>query len=234
MRTGRAIAVGMVILTAWGIASADEIVVFTNGTTMPIRQHSIDKGMISVDLGQNARIAFPLDMVERIEAAGRDVFVNPSYRPSNQLVPGAGGGGASSAYGQREPASYPVQGSSPARFASQSARRRAMAGEDPQDRLLYGDSGAPAAMERQVGSSVNTGLRGIRLMGDRSSRAASDEGGILGGPVTDKTIMMPKSSRRGPMGTPLVSLAPRSAGGGEGDAPPPPPDPPPADSGGGE
>jgi hypothetical protein len=57
---------------------AEEIIYFTNGTTMPIRAHSIKDGMIHVDLGDNGFMAFPYEVVERIDRAGKNVLLKRS------------------------------------------------------------------------------------------------------------------------------------------------------------
>jgi hypothetical protein len=85
---GRAV-VAASFLVAASVASADEIVYFTNGAEMPVRSHTIDKDMVKLDLGGNSTISFPVNMVTKIANAGMDVFVNPSYQPVNQAVAGS-------------------------------------------------------------------------------------------------------------------------------------------------
>ena len=74
-------------------AFADEIVHFTNGAEMAVKSHVVDKDMVRLDLGGNSFIAFPMSMVDKIMNAGRDVFLNPTFHPSNQAVAGAPGSG---------------------------------------------------------------------------------------------------------------------------------------------
>ncbi len=71
-------------------AFADEVVHFTNGAEMTVRAHALenDKAMVRLDLGGNSFIAFPMSMVETIVSAGRNVFVNPGFHPSNQAIAG--------------------------------------------------------------------------------------------------------------------------------------------------
>jgi hypothetical protein len=69
---------------------ADEILFFTNGTTMAIKSHLIKEGMIHVDLGSKASMAFPSTMVDRIELSGRPVYAGG--KPANQRVAGGGMG----------------------------------------------------------------------------------------------------------------------------------------------
>jgi hypothetical protein len=85
-----AVAVGSFPLAAF----ADEIVHFTNGAEMTVRSHTVEnaKDMVRLDLGGNSYIAFPMSMVDKIVSAGKDVFLNPVFHPSNQAI--AGGSGA--------------------------------------------------------------------------------------------------------------------------------------------
>jgi len=59
------IAIGL--LAAAGSSFAEEVVYFTNGTTMPIRTHHVEGGMVHVDLGGNGFMAFPEYMIEKVE-----------------------------------------------------------------------------------------------------------------------------------------------------------------------
>ena len=94
-------------LGAVSSARADEVVHFTNGTSMPILGHKVEKDMISVDLGSNASMSFPLSMVESVENAGRNVLTGDPYHPSNQATAGVPG-----AVVTRGPSDAPV----PSRF----------------------------------------------------------------------------------------------------------------------
>jgi hypothetical protein len=71
-------------------ALAEEVVHFTNGAEMTVKSHTIenDKSMVKVDLGGNSYISFPMAMVDKIVNAGRDVFLNPGFHPSNQAIAG--------------------------------------------------------------------------------------------------------------------------------------------------
>jgi len=77
-----AVLVVCVALPAW----ADEIVYFKNGTTMEVETHSVTDGVVKVQMGGNALMAFPVEQIERIET--RDGNVAPLYRPeANRMVP---------------------------------------------------------------------------------------------------------------------------------------------------
>ncbi len=100
------------LLVAAGLAArAEEIVHFTNGTTMAVRSHRVEGSMIRVDLGANAVMAFPVGQVERITEAGQDVYLQPSQRQANVVLSGDDGAAA-------VPERYPVTGEStvPSRF----------------------------------------------------------------------------------------------------------------------
>jgi hypothetical protein len=86
-----AVAVGALPLAAF----ADEIVHFTNGAEMTVRSHTVEKAkdMVQLDLGGNSYISFPMSMVDKIVSAGKDVYLNPVFHPSNQAIAGASGGG---------------------------------------------------------------------------------------------------------------------------------------------
>jgi hypothetical protein len=63
---------------------AEEIVHFTNGTTMAVESHSIEDGNVRVNLGGQGFLAFPLEQIEKIETAEGEA---PLPRPSaNQIV----------------------------------------------------------------------------------------------------------------------------------------------------
>ncbi|MDH3628003.1 MAG: hypothetical protein OEV00_12005 [Acidobacteriota bacterium] len=68
---------GIVLLGATPVL-AEQIVYFTNGTTMPIRDHVLKGQMVHVDLGSDGFIAFPNELILRIEVAGKRVNLNAS------------------------------------------------------------------------------------------------------------------------------------------------------------
>jgi len=68
--------------------TAEEIIYFKNGQSLPIRSHVINEGMVRVDLGENSMMEFPEFTIDRIEIAGKDVLIKRSYgAASNQQVP---------------------------------------------------------------------------------------------------------------------------------------------------
>jgi hypothetical protein len=74
----------VVVAAATGLAQAEEIIYFTNGTSMPIRDHEVRGDMIHVDLGDDAFMAFPMRMVDRVEKAGKQVILAPSFNGGNK------------------------------------------------------------------------------------------------------------------------------------------------------
>lgn len=75
-------------------AAAEEIIYFTNGTSMPIRSHRIEGDMVHVDLGGNGFMAFPMFMVDRVDGTDQVKLKPSSSRPgSNRMVASARTGG---------------------------------------------------------------------------------------------------------------------------------------------
>jgi len=66
-------------------AQEQEVIYFTNGTTMTIESHSIEDGMVQVGLGGQSFLAFPVEKVERIETAAGEVAI--PREESNRMVP---------------------------------------------------------------------------------------------------------------------------------------------------
>jgi len=84
----------LVLVGLSGASLADEVVTFTNGTSMAVRSHYVEDGMLHVDLGGNAFLAFPEDMVESIVVDG-EIHLPPSdpmlRSGGGQLMMAAGG-----------------------------------------------------------------------------------------------------------------------------------------------
>ena len=94
-----------------GAVVAEEIVYFTNGTTMAIISHKVENEMVHVDLGSDAFMAFPEYMVERIEKAGDNVYLPPSFRRTNIATSRSGGAPVRMGGNVPNTASFPVSGS---------------------------------------------------------------------------------------------------------------------------
>jgi hypothetical protein len=81
----------LVLAVASVPALAEEIVYFTNGSSMPVQSHSIEDGTIRLDLGNQAYVAFPVAQIDRIETAEGEVRDSGSS-PANQMVRGVSTG----------------------------------------------------------------------------------------------------------------------------------------------
>lgn len=84
MRVQRSIPILIALLALAMPAAAEQIINFTNGTSMPIRSHEIRGDMVHIDLGGDAFMAFPYDKVESIVEAGKNVLL-PKSTPANQM-----------------------------------------------------------------------------------------------------------------------------------------------------
>jgi hypothetical protein len=152
-----------------GPVLAEEVIYFTNGTSMPIRTHTVEGDMITVDLGANATMAFPMHMVERVEQAGSEVWSPTAPAGRNKMVQGkepshvTRGTWASPAAEQRRPENDQV-----------TVNNKGMAGFHP----LPEDSHPKKREARATGSTAvlgvdpartpQEGMLGTRRMGTRS------------------------------------------------------------------
>lgn len=156
MRHTRIFLLGLLIalVLAAGPARAEEIIYFTNGSTMPIRTHEVQGNMIHVDLGGDAFMAFPLAMVEKIEVAGKGVMLDPSFSGGNMRtstgLPGAG--------------SYPVRGQRPPSHSDSRVTRGNLNSEENPNLERDDDmgvvverpfSGSESKAKRQLGQVVH-------------------------------------------------------------------------------
>ncbi len=145
-------------------AFAEEIIYFTNGTTMAIVKHVVDeeKGSIQVDLGSNGFIAFPMSRVERIERAGANVYLSPSHSTevsgvrkaaggSSFKLGGSGGGGAAPVAGGTRPSS---RGSSRDVRERQRVSLRSAGGMGP-----VGTNGRGMAVRNKAANNPNRSVR---------------------------------------------------------------------------
>lgn len=82
------ISIAVASLVVGPFVLADEVVQFTNGAEMTVQSHVVEKDMVKLDLGGNNSISFPVSMVSKIVSAGKDVFRNPVYYPTNQAIAG--------------------------------------------------------------------------------------------------------------------------------------------------
>lgn len=229
-------------------ALADEVVYFTNGTSLAITSHKVEKDMISVELGASSHMAFPRYMVDKIESAGHQVYLNPTYHPSNQAVAGnaSAGGGASVASAAQD---YTVtgEGNVPARYRGgpSSTPGGSSNAVDPSGYVAAGGmAGGPNSADASAGVRVNTATRNLRPMGNRSV-SGSLESALAPGVNSYKQSIIPPPATAATTGrSSAVRMEPRagttsdagaqpptdgSAAGEQSDSPPqtePPADPP--------
>jgi hypothetical protein len=150
----------LALLLLGGAASAEEIVYFTNGTTMPIRSHEIKGEMIHVDLGGESFMAFPMRMVEKVEKAGSKVMLDPSYSGGNRISGG----------------SRPVRGTVPSRYSdSENKLPIERAADDPQVQM---DGKSGVAVYRPYGDSRQAGKKALGAAGNQ--RVMGGAGGYTG------------------------------------------------------
>ena len=197
----------VLLILAAGAVQAEEIVYFTNGNAMPIRSHEVRGSMIHVDLGSDAFMAFPLSMVEKVEVAGKEVVLDPSFS-SNKVFSTAGPGGGGN---------FPVRGTEPSRYSdSKNKLPMEIAEEDPS--VDY-DGKMGVAVYRPYHNSNQAGKRALASAGHRRAGGSSERLGtrrvgnrhVIGGADP------PGASRGKP---PIVSLEPKS----KASTPTPPPD----------
>jgi hypothetical protein len=204
-------------IAAGSTLRADQVVYFTNGTSMEVRSHNLDGTMIRVDLGGGAVVGFPRNMVERIEDRGRSVYTNPAFVPSNQAV-----AGSSATTPRVEADTTAIAGSPPgARFRM--AGNRPAGGVDPNNPLVqaaYGDTGVPSSPRPEVAAAGNGRIKVRGRM-----RPAGPVGEApLGAAPGANNYAIDNSNPGNRAGVPIMSLQPRSGT----PVPPPTPDPEPA------
>jgi len=103
MRAGRILGILLVFVIAGsGAVLAGEVVHFTNGTFMPIKSHAVENGMVRVVLTSDSEMAFPIGLVEKIDAGGRDIIINQLGSTASVVEGGARGGARGGAEGAAE------------------------------------------------------------------------------------------------------------------------------------
>lgn len=224
MRHTRRLLLGLAIflVLSAGTARAEEIVYFSNGSAMPIRSHEVRGDMIHVDLGGDAFMAFPLSMVDKVVAAGKEVVLDPSFSGGNMVASEPGQGG-----------NFPVRGSVPTAYSkSKNKLPMQVAEEDPE--VDY-DGKMGVAVYRPYQGSNQMGKRGLGAAGNQRAMGLSERTGSrrVGGRHVIGAAQPPNATKGGR--PPLVSLEPKAGS----MSPPAPPSPPPdqqdsTDSGSGD
>jgi hypothetical protein len=103
MRAGKILGILLVFgIAGSGAILAGEVVHFTNGTFMPIKSHSVENGMVRVVLTSDSEMAFPVGLVEKIDAGGRDIIINQLGSTASVVEGGPRGGARNGAAGVAE------------------------------------------------------------------------------------------------------------------------------------
>jgi hypothetical protein len=135
-------------------ALAEEIIHFTNGTTMAVERYIIEEDTVRVSLGGQAVMEFPLEQIEKIETARGELRLD-SLGASNQMIAAP-----------RTQASA-VTGTAPSRRRGDSSIR-------PPDTVVddnfmdVGRGGVP--VYRPFGKDAAANKRGIAVTGRRELR----------------------------------------------------------------
>jgi hypothetical protein len=163
----------LIAVAAGGGAVAEEVVYFNNGTSMPIRSHSVEAGMVHVDLGENGFMAFPEYMVERIDG-GTSIQLKPSTRGPLESDGGTltvVGGGPLGSANDRAPqrVSNPVQASNDVVTDEKTglAMYKPLKDHPAANRHQIGAAGHQAVLGGPVAQTREQGLIGTRRVGDR-------------------------------------------------------------------
>lgn len=189
---------------------ASEVVYFVNGSSMPVLNHRIDKGTITLELSPGATIAFPAENVERIESNGRPVWTPATIGDNaNRVVSGVERGGAITMAGGD--------------FSTSAAARR-------RERFLANPAAEfvnPGEMARdgEIGSPVK-GLpgRNLRRMSGPGAPRPDDPANVRR--MGDRLVIEPVRGPTNHAGQPIVGIGGKSAlqplgsdGSGEGSPP---------------
>jgi len=214
MRRIRAFAV---LISAFAFASgawAEQVIHFTNGTSLPVSSYRIEGDMVHVDLGGNAMMAFPKALIESFETTDQ-VRIAPSS-------PKPGGSGRMIASSSKDAGAGRAESRLPdvQVYNNASADPAAAA---PAARAAYGGRQVQNAVGGWGGAVDNTGqggnLRGSTRVGGHYVIDSGTGGGIAG---TKKRVGAEAVAPDPPVVLePPVEEAPPP----EPEYPPPPPDP---------
>jgi hypothetical protein len=178
---------------------AEEIIYFKSGRSMPIASHRIVDGMIYVDLGEDRTLAFPEQVVDRIQTARDNVALEQSVNPyGKRRVPSPDG-------------SYPVVGERNRRV------RDVIPVSEPNATPVEIDPATGLATYRPAGKSEGANKRRLQVAGNTramSGQAQRGGGGRYAGTTTfgSRHVIGDITPRRSnqqqnPKRPPLVGLA---------------------------
>jgi len=168
-RTGLIFVVVAIAVVLTGSAWADHVINFTNGTSLPVRAYNIEDGMIHVDLGGNAFMAFPMELVDQIENPRRSLNLKPSTMHPDDVGPmiatsgyagsGSRGGGAKTSSTPKGPTSK-----NPGSYKGNQPQVSSQRYSQEPTRFAVADSGAANLNNSRGGGGG--GLRGAQRVGD--------------------------------------------------------------------
>jgi hypothetical protein len=192
---------------------AEEIIHFTNGKAMTIKSHEVSDGMVHVDLGSDGFIAFPESRVERIEKAGQDVYLPPSFRKAN-VANGRYDGDVKVDAGVSNNGAFPVSGrtSTSARYSSKRGTTVQNGGGSNWQELNPVSTGLhdirtfhPAA------NNVNRAARGLGAVGRTSIMQMDNSGGLVGAKAfgSKQVIEVKTSHNSQPSRNQVMRIGPR-------------------------
>ena len=185
-RAAERLAVALLVLALGlgGSAWAEEVVFFKSGSELPIVSHKVEGGMIHVDLGGNAFMAFPLSVVDRVEQAGRSVVIGRSSV-----------GGTNVITAHPDPTgSFPAQGTLQSSFNETNRYDDSQAEGDPAVDVVNG-----VAVYKPLAGSQNPAKASTAFTGNARVREARATPGALRGAHqvgTHQVIGGPPASRR--------------------------------------
>jgi len=206
-----------VLILVVGSASAEEVVHFKSGSSLPIVSHKIEGNMIHVDLGDNAFMAFPMSVVERVEQASRNIIIGRST-----------GGGTNVMSARPDSAgSFQEQAALPSTQADGSRLGEKEMQEDEREYDSAIDVVNGVAVYRPVAGSGNPAKADTAVTGHARVRENRGTPGALNGARqvgTNQVIGAPRSRRASSTTSPVITGI-EFRGKSVAEPPPPPPAP---------
>jgi len=169
-------------LVAAPALAEQEIIYFNNGTTMRIESHAIEEDTVTVNLGEDSIMSFPLDQIEKIESA--DGTIATPRQDVNRMLPRSGGA--------------TIQGTRPSRL-----RRGGWEGannETDTGDIAVDKHGVSVVRPFPVGSPSNKrqfGVAGRRELRNQSPSRNSGNGSVVGTSRLGSRYVLPPKMKGG-------------------------------------
>ena len=214
MRPKSVLAPAVLVLLV-GSASAEEVIHFKSGSTLPVVSHKIEGGMIHVDLGDNAVMAFPMSVVERVVEAPRGVLFGRSSAGATNVMSASPNGPATFAEQQEALPALQADGT----VQGETDKRE----YDPAIDVVNG-----VAVYRPMAGAGNPAKADTAVTGHARVRENRGTPGALNGAHqvgTHQVIGPPRRNRGGSPGSAptITGIQPREGLGGAPQNPPAPP-----------